>query len=116
MEKRRLVISAFFLFSFVAAIGARGAGWVTSGSTAISTTSDAAVSVTAITPGNYTTIVFINHGTVDGLFSIDGVHFTALYVGATALPGPVTIVHSGDVQIQRVAGGANMTNCWVYGY
>jgi hypothetical protein len=86
----------------------------TSGSTAVSTTSDTAV-VAIAAPSNVndidTSLIILNEGGVVGFFSIDnGITWARLPAGGISLD---FINLNQGVQVKRVAGGTNLSGIWV---
>ncbi len=91
---------------------------LTSGLTAISTSSDTAVDLIVDTVSNNTvgrSAFIINEGSVAGFFSLDGVNWARLPAGPSAV-GPLLFNYAGTVHIQakRVASGSNLTGLWAF--
>lgn len=90
---------------------------ICSGTTLLTTASDAAVAVPNILPGNYQQISVINTGAAPGFFAADGGANDSSWVYVPA-SGSVTItgnllVTAGGIKIKRIAGGTNMTGVQV---
>jgi photosystem II stability/assembly factor-like uncharacterized protein len=103
------------LFSLAIAFAA-SATLVSSGETAIATTSDTAVTALAAdTSQAYLTEVFIiNEGTTPGFFSIDGgTTWARLPAGPSSVRIALRQIYQG-VKVKRVAGGSNLSGVYVW--
>jgi hypothetical protein len=84
-----------------------------SGETAISTSSDAEVTVLTLTQGGYTEVVITNEGTVAGFVSIDnGSTWMRLPAGPSSRTFSVRGMLRMVVKVKRVASGSNLTGIW----
>ena len=89
---------------------------LSSGETALATTSDTAVTaIAADTTQNYLNeLVIINEGTTPGFFSIDGgTTWARIPAGPSSVRIATRQIYSG-VKIKRVAGGSNLSGIWVW--
>lgn len=86
---------------------------LTSGTTAIATTSNTAVSAIAASElGRIQTVRISNEGVVVGWFSIDGgTTYHRLTLGVMQLDG--LLVLNKAIMVKRVAGGTNLSDVYV---
>lgn len=89
---------------------------ITSGLTAQTTASDAAVVVLTVPTGygNFDSVTVINEGTIVGFFSIDNGNTWARLPASASLTidrAPVL-----GLQVKRVAGGSNLTGIWGFAW
>ena len=91
---------------------------VSSGLTAIATTSDTPVDlITAaqlkdLAPRNPVCVVIINEGAVAGFISLDGGTSWPYRLPATAAITIDRLVDVSGIQVKRVASGSNVTGVW----
>ncbi len=91
----------------------------TSGTTAISTSSDAEVTALALEPGgDVTQVTIINEGSVAGFFQVNADGATGEWCRLPAGPSAVTNTYneplSGiSIKVKRVAGGSNLSGIYV---
>jgi hypothetical protein len=86
---------------------------ISSGTTAIATTSDTPVQALTIT-GWVNNVVIQNEGTIAGFASVDG---GTTWIRLPAGPCDLTLhgpFQSPSVQVKRVAAGSNLTGIWAY--
>lgn len=87
-----------------------------SGTTAVATSNDTAVSLITIPAGaSYNRLVIINEGTVAGFYSIDGGNTWArLPAGVAGTPYRVECLDrsSTSPQVKRIASGSNLASVY----
>ena len=113
MKKLIPLIFGLILMSAVAI-----AAPVSSGTSAVATSGDAAVNV--VTVVQVTHLVIVNEGTAKGFFSIDGgTTWFYLPAGSASAPSSVSVntyLANVTIQVKRVASGTDLSGVYAFGY